>query len=886
MTPGTQPETGDAAGTVALAAARLAALRERLATQHAAGAPGAQTCNLASDLCDVIVIDIWRAILADLPPADAAVLERQAALVAHGGYGRREMAPFSDVDLMILHAPEVKALVANPARRLLQHLFDAGTQVGQSVRTVGDAYRLAGGDATIFSTLTECRVLAGNPDLLARLTVKLRGLARRSPLRCAERLIEARREEAAKFGQTVSLLQPNVKRSPGGLRDIQLVRWLGFTLWESSSFDELTQLGVMPRSDADSLRDAAEFLLRLRNDLHLAAGRPADDLTRDEQVRIAAVRGIGPQDGLLGVERFMREYFRHTRQVAHVLESVVRRSRRPNAAGRWLTGLVGHRVDGLFRVGPLDVGALPGRAGDVAARPALVVRLTELAMRYELPIEQETWDAVRSTMAEAPPVDVDADTRARFLTLFTGPGRLGEPLRRLHEVGLLERIIPQFAHARHLLQFNNYHKFTVDEHSIIAVERALELAADDGWLGAAWRQINRKRAVLLALLIHDLGKGFVEDHSELGARMAREVATRLELPADEAAIIEYLVLKHLAMAHIAFRRDVGDGSIVVGFARDVGSPEVLRMLAVLTAADVSAVGPGTWTRWKADLLGDLYFRTLGYLDGESPSVAAERHGRSLQALLASLEPDEPIVQLARQLPLAYLRDTRPDVILEELRQLARLPERGIFVATRWQPETSTVTVTVGTRESVAPGVFHRLTGAVTSQRLEILSADINTLPGGLVIDHFVVQDPDFSGEPPGDRLAEITDSIRAALKADHPPTFTRLWNPFAPLPNPAALAPARVLFDNESSEQTTILEVFAHDSAGLLYSIARILFEAGLSVRAAKIGTYLDQVVDAFHVTDLEGRKILDRERLEAIRQAVEKVAGPLRAPAAMDGSG
>ena len=317
MTPGTQPETGDAAGTVALAAARLAALRERLATQHAAGAPGAQTCNLASDLCDVIVIDIWRAILADLPPADAAVLERQAALVAHGGYGRREMAPFSDVDLMILHAPEVKALVANPARRLLQHLFDAGTQVGQSVRTVGDAYRLAGGDATIFSTLTECRVLAGNPDLLARLTVKLRGLARRSPQRCAERLIEARREEAAKFGQTVSLLQPNVKRSPGGLRDIQLVRWLGFTLWESSSFDELAQLGVMPRSDADSLRDAAEFLLRLRNDLHLAAGRPADDLTRDEQVRIAAVRGIGPQDGLLGVERFMREYFRHTRQVAH-----------------------------------------------------------------------------------------------------------------------------------------------------------------------------------------------------------------------------------------------------------------------------------------------------------------------------------------------------------------------------------------------------------------------------------------------------------------------------------------------------------------------------------------------------------------------------------------
>ena len=284
----------------------------------------------------------------------------------------------------------------------------------------------------------------------------------------------------------------------------------------------------------------------------------------------------------------------------------------------------------------------------------------------------------------------------------------------------------------------NYHKFTVDEHCIVAVERALDFATDEGWLGGVWRQINRKRTVILALLIHDLGKGFVEDHSELGARMARDVAARLGLSADEGAVIEYLVLKHLAMAHIAFRRDIGDGSIVVRFACDVGSPEVLRMLTVLTAADVGAVGPGTWTRWKSDLLGDLYFRTLAYLDGESPSVTAERHGRSLAALVEPLAADDPIARLARELPPAYLRDTRPEEIVEELRQLVRLPDRGIFTAARWHPETATVTVTVGTRESVAPGVFHRLTGALTSQRLEILAADIHTLSGGLVIDHFEI----------------------------------------------------------------------------------------------------------------------------------------------------
>jgi [protein-PII] uridylyltransferase len=333
------------------------------------------------------------------------------------------------------------------------------------------------------------------------------------------------------------------------------------------------------------------------------------------------------------------------------------------------------------------------------------------------------------------------------------------------------------------------------------------------------------------------------------------------------------------MAHLAFRRDVGDDSLVVRFARDVGSPEVLRMLTALTAADVGAVGPGTWTRWKADLLGDLHFRTLGYLDGESPSRQAERTGKALAALLADREADDPVLRLAAQLPPSYLRSTEPRRIVDELAHLAPLPADGVFVATRWQPETATVAITVGTRESVAPGVFHRLTGALAMQRLEILAADIHTLDGGLVMDHFVVHDPDFSGQPPAERLAEIADGVKASLKADDPPAFMRRWNPFAPQTASAPAQPPRVLFDNESSSRSTILEVFADDSPGLLYALARAIFDAGLSVKAAKIGTYLDQVVDAFHVTDTAGRKITDPDRLAAIRGALETAAAPVTGP-------
>jgi len=864
---------------VARATAAVAEMRRRIAAQHAAGAPGLATCGLASDLVDAIVTDVWEAALADLPEADAAAVRAGAAVVAIGGWGRREMVPFSDVDLMFLHGggrmPEALAAVA---RQVLQDLFDAGLQVGQSVRGVAEGVRLASGDATIFSALLDARPVAGDPALVERLRGRLRGLVGRSRRRLAESLLAARREEAERFGQAVGLLEPNVKRSPGGLRDVQLAHWLGIVLHDAATWDDLGRVGGLSRADAAALRDAAEVLAAVRIDLHVSAGRAADDLTRDQQARIAAARGIGAEGGLLGVERFMRDYLGHTSRVQQAVDVLAASLRRPGAARRAAAGLLGHRVDGLFRVGPGDVAALPGRAAEVAGSAASIVRLVELAALYDLPVEPATWAAVREAAPRLPRV-IDAEAAAAFLDLFARPAGLSASLRRLHEAGVLEILVPPFAHARHLLQFNNYHKYTVDEHSIRAVEHAADFASDEGWLGDAWRELPRRRPLLLALLLHDLGKGFEEDHSVLGARLARDVAARLGLPTDEAEIVEFLVRHHLAMAHLAFRRDSGDEGIVVGFARDVGSPEVLRMLALLTAADVAAVGPGTWNRWKADLLGDLYARTLGHLDGERPPPHVDRARRRLESLLAGRDGDDPVVRLAGRLPAALFRDTPPERLVEELGRLARLPADGIFVAARWQPETATVAVTVATREDVAAGIFHRVAGALAAARLEVLAADIHTLDGGLVIDHFTVLDADFAGEPPPDRLADVAAAIRGALKADRPPEFRRRWNPFAPRPAAGTAVPPRVSFDTASSARGTIVEVFATDSPGLLHALAREIFAAGLSVTSARIGTHLDQVVDAFHVTDAAGGKVTDPERLAALRRALEVAAAPVTGP-------
>ena len=867
--------------TVLRGRAALAALRLRLVAERAAGTPPRSIARIASDLTDGLVLDVWRSVLDDLRAgADPKGSEvDRLVLVAHGGYGRRCQAPFSDIDLMLLHPASADSVVAAAARRLLQDLFDIGLEVGQSVRTVSEATRLARTDATVFSTLIEARLLdgpsgAGQPfDKLCR---DLAALAGRAPERMAAKLCEARGKEAARYGESAALLEPNVKRSPGGLRDLHLVHWLGYVTHGTTDDAALVAAGMLAPRDVAALDDALDYLTGIRIDLHLAAGRAADDLTRQEQQRLAETRGLPSPPGLLPVEVFMREYFRHTRDVVRIVENVKARAvRRPRRVS-WVSGILSHRVDDRYLVGPTTVAVLPARRAEVAASLPAILRLLELSQAYGWPIDSDTWDSIRGavgaladdggTVTSALPADVCAG----FLALFDRPERLGASLRRLHDIGLLERIIPEFAHARDLLQFNNYHKYTVDEHSIRAVEAAVAHGAAKGWMANLWRHLGRRRLLLLALLIHDLGKGYEEDHSEVGRRIAEGVSSRLGLSTEEGEILSFLVHRHLVMAHLAFRRDSSDPALVVRFACEVGSPEVLAMLTLLTAADVTAVGPGVWTEWKSDLLADLHARTLGVLDGDGPSLSAEHHRRGLESLLQEWEPDDPVVRIGRQLPSATLRDLPPQRILEELVQLARLPADGIFVATRWQPDTSTVAVTVGTRESVAPGVFHRVTGALTSQRLEILAAGIHTLDDGIVIDHFTVLDPDFTGAPPPDRFADIATAIRAGIKADRAPTFTPRLNPLAPRPSPAGGHPVRVAIDNASSDTSTIVEVFATDAPGLLYRIASTLFDAGLSVRSAKVGTYLDQVVDGFHVTDQTGGKIVDVERLERVRKALE----------------
>jgi [protein-PII] uridylyltransferase len=857
---------------------RLARGLEDSFARHRNGCPGAELCELMTNLRDAVIQDLVEATLAELKEDGPRGLLGEIALVAHGGYGRREIAPYSDVDLMILYRKGAQTRLSPVAERVVRDVFDVGLVLGHSVRTVSEACRLASRDATICASLIDARLLMGNADLFAKFQHRFRKRVawRRSKLLTG--MGNARSDERGRYGETVSLLEPNIKRSQGTLRDLQLLRWIGFARYGTNDPAELLECGVLSEPDYQALRRAREFLLWLRNDLHFHARQANDVLSRSEQLRLAEFMNYEAAGGLLPVERFMRVYFRHTNQVSHIVRQFFVRATRREAAEWALTVFFGHRVDKEFIVGPGGMVTTRHGRQRLQGNLAGIMRMIDLANLHDVSIAPFTWEFIRreaASLSAEPSAEMPAEALRHFISLLAHPARIGETLRKLHDLSILDRFLPDFARARGLLQFNQYHKYTVDEHSIRAVEFAEQLLTDAGPVGHAYRSIRDKHLLHLALLLHDLGKGNLEDHREVGLRIATEMGHRLGLKTHETEVVKFLVHKHLCMNHLALRRDTTDEELVVRFAVLVGTPEMLQMLYVLTACDLAAVGPDVWDGWKCELLTDLYHRAMQQLAGEIPAsmseALVERRRSEIRQSLGPRAAEPWFVRTAESLTPSYLSATSAQQAAEDLLLLHELSLRpdGVLAKAHYQVETATVQFTVGTSERVVHGIFHRLTGALTSLGLEIRSAQIHTLSDGLVLDRFWVHDPDFSGPPPDERLSIACRALEKSLLAEsaETPMFRRRWQAPGQRKLPGPKPQTRVNTDNNTSDRYTIIDVFGYDRTGMLYAIARTLFEIDLSVWRAKIGTHIDQVLDVFYVTDAQGHKITDDARLEAISE-------------------
>lgn len=843
---------------------------EAIRTRQQHGATGGQIVASLTDLADEIIDRLYRQTLQAATPDTRWRLEDGLAIVALGGYGRGELAPFSDLDLMFLYRETSRRVAEIVAADILQVLWDIGYRVGHSLRTVEDCLSIGEKDLTVHTSLMEARFLAGDQRLFDLFRTRFhRKVILRQPRTYVKAKLRDRLAECQQYGTTVYLLEPDVKMSQGGLRDLHLLRWGALCIYDTASLETLKHRGMLSARDYTALTDAQEFLWLIRNAMHFGAGRSQDRLTFEEQIRLARLWEFQDGDHLLGVERFMRQYYEQTTAILDLSRSLLERM----TAGTFLQQVKKymrrHMIDGRFLVEGDEISiAAEGRSA-VLSRPAELLRLFHLAQTRRLRLSSSTQDLIKHAQASAPLISrLDTEAATVFLGILGEQGRAGWVLRELHRLRLLEQVIPAFAPARGLMQFNAYHTYTVDEHCLRAVEEAEALLQGSGTVVQVYREIIRKDVLHLALLLHDVGKGQGPDHSMVGAQIAEQAAERLSLDPTARGLLVFLIRYHLLMTRVAFRRDLSDETVLVQFAKTVATPEALRMLYVLTVADVAAVGPGTLTAWKQDLLEELLENTLEILTGERPAQE-DRVAQVRAWVLAHAEPGNPdwVARQVASMPTRYLLTTPGERIVRHLGQVRRLPAEQVLVDPEYDAVRQTTEYTVYTTD--APGIFYKIAGVLAAHGLQILGANIITWDNGTVVDTFQVQDPDFTGAPSRARLEQVSRAIQDVLqgRASVEELVARGRRIEPQRPGVPMAVPTQVEVDNASSEPFTILEVFAQDRQGLLFVIAKAMFELGLSVHAAKVATQVDQIVDVFYVTHHAGQKLLDRQVIHAVKQ-------------------
>jgi len=874
--------------------ADFAAQRKYIADVHRAGGSGHTVVRLQSAAMDRIVVVLWERAVAEAARSHPA---SPVSLVAIGGYGRRDLAPFSDVDLLVLHGErEPDAFVKLASERLLYSLWDLKLEVGYAVRDLRACEQLASEDHTARTALLDLRHLAGDRALYRELErEELLGLSQAKVDKFLSDKLEEMRSRRDRFGDSLYLLEPNVKESEGGLRDLQSALWLARVRFKVAGITELLSRALLPERDIREMRRARDFLWRLRNEMHYLAGRKWDQLTFDVQPQVAA--SLGYQDGEQGsgVEAFMRHYYLAAKTVLVACDAIVDRCLEPQNAMGWrmvpppaatigaerpvpvLRGQPQRGVDRLLPGGELKVfrGRLTVVDKDVLRRsPAALVRLFAASDREGFDLYPYARDLAAQAAEEfAPEAASDPELNQELLSALTRAGTRGRFLTLMHELGVLQRVVPEFARVTARRQIDVYHVYTVDVHTLFAVRRLLALRCGDvkeEGLGELMQGMQRPLALYLGTLFHDIGKGSGKDHSMRGAEIAAEACVRMGVDPADAADIEWLVLKHLRMAAIAQRRDLSDPDLIHAFAEEMGTLDRLEKLYLLTYADIATVGPRTWTEWKARLLRELYQKTRAVLEkGErrpSPGTA-ESAGRELA--LEALQQRAWGVRVDDQdrfvaaMPARYFLTVPPGLAPRHLRLMALGRARVLATSTRHRPDLghSEVAVTAPDR----PGLLATIAGVLAAHRIDIQHAEVfSSAPdpalawlAGRALDVFELRGPEEGPVEAGRWRAARADLARV-LRGEEPldALMARRLRASSLPQKPLPRVPTKVVIDNHSARAHSVVDVFTADRVGLLHTLSRTFFDLGLTVDLARISTEGHRAADAFYVRTSDGGRL------------------------------
>jgi len=886
-------ETGAAAArpqVVELLRTALATGRDEIARRLIEKPGAGHDCAEAQAfLVDQLIRVVHDHVVGDIYRSSNRSTGERLCIMAVGGYGRGEMAPHSDVDIAFITPIKQTPWCEQVIEAMLYFLWDLALKVGQSSRTLDEVVRMAKSDLTIRTALLEGRYVWGDRALYDEASRRffaevVAGTERQF---VTDKLAE-RNERHKRQGDSRYVVEPNVKEGKGGLRDLHTLYWIGKYIHKVRTPADLVDVGLLTASEYRAFRKAENFFWAVRCHLHTLTRRAEDRLTFDLQREVAARMQFSDRPGRSGVERFMQYFFLQAKQVgsltgvflAELDEQFAKKNRGLIASFRNRRKKIGNYL--------VDSGKLTVTGDDFfSADPVRLLDIFAVADREGLEIHPE---ALRIARRDAALIDgaVRKDPRANalFLEVLTSKRDPETVLRWMSEAGVFGRFVPDFGRVVAQMQFDMYHHYTVDEHTIRAIGLLAKIdrgekREDHPLASEVLHKVSSRRVLYVATLLHDIAKGRGGDHSVLGAEVAMKLCPRLGMSPAETEAVAWLVRWHLLMSDTAFKRDLADFKTISDFAAQMQSVERLRLLLILTIVDIRAVGPGVWNSWKRQLLGDLYMATeealrLGHkARGRPERIAAKK--KAVAELLK--ERDNLIGTVGRQLGDAYWIAEPEDIIALNLQQMDRALGEPLAVSAHYYPARGATLVTVLAADH--PGLFYRIAGGIHLAGGNIIDARIHTARNGTAVDNFLVQDP--LGRP----LNEQTqiDRLKTAI-ADALANRVKLVPQLAarPLARPRADAfdvrPV-VVFDNTASNRFTVIEVAARDRPALLNRLARALFEGQLIVHSAHIATYGERAVDTFYVTDVLGEKIAGEAKLKGIEKRLLGAADETAARAA-----
>jgi [protein-PII] uridylyltransferase len=832
------------------------------------GADGHETARLLAKVADEVITALFDFVTVHVFRSRNPTEGERFALVAVGGYGRQQLAPSSDIDLLFLRSYKETPWSESVTEFMLYMLWDMALKVGHASRTIPECLKLAREDHTVQTALLEARFLGGDKALFAEFEQRFRrDVVTVDHRNFVAAKLKERDQRHVRAGATRYLVEPNVKEGKGGLRDLHTIFWTLRHRYGWAEPHRYIETGVFTVEELATYLRASNFFWRVRCHLHFLTGRAEERLTFDVQPELASRMGYGDRGGKPAVERFMKRYFLAAKDVGALSRALTSRieteDEHRGAFGfhRKKSARKAINTPGYCIEGGRLAAASPTLFDD---DPVELVRAFQVADKNGLDMHSGMLsDITRRLKRINGPLRANAAAKAAFLEVAASQNDPGGALRMMNEAGVLGRFLPEFGRIVAQMQFNMYHHYTVDEHTLRAVEIISEI--EDGRCKAEhplattiFPKIVNRRALYLAMLLHDTGKG-VGDQQIDGAKTAAAACRRLGLPEEEVELVAWLVRHHLMMSDVAQKRDIGDPRTVATFAERVGSLERLRLLLVLTVADIRAVGPGVWNGWKGQLLRDLYRLTEAGFHGGRTDEASVRERLSLQAqekrlaLIDAVKPSPALSTWLSTMDDAYWLSFDDDSLVWHAQAAGEALKSGedIYVAVRAMPHATDILVHAPDR----PGLF---------------AARGHTTSDGKAFDVFSILD--IEGKPYGagdeDLLNRVASRVRAAARGEN---VFQTAKHHAPRRAAAFAIEPWARIDNDTSPAFTVIEVSGRDRPGLLAGIAKVFADEGVHIGSAHIDSYGERVEDVFYVTCSLGKQIVDPDRVELLQDLLLK---------------